>query len=112
MALSEESSRILVLLFSWVVYILLGLLAFKAVEDDGCLKNKSNEDLLMSIKQKTAKAYNMTEAQFDNIARQILSATTSTPQWSYAGSLSFVIQLLTTIGEQTSFTLLIHKSSP
>ena len=52
--------------------------------------------------QNILKDLKMSEDEFDNIARQIKQAGDSSsagPEWSYENALSFIIQLLTTIGK-------------
>lgn len=57
---------------------------------------------LRKMSQRNIHNIYMSEDEFDNIARQIQQAGDSSsagPEWSYENALSFIIQLLTTIGK-------------
>lgn len=76
---------------------------FRAIEHDGDRETeKTKEQLLEIIKLNITAKYNMSEWEFNNIVQQIETASTSTntgPEWDYHESLSFVVQLVTTIGK-------------
>lgn len=91
----------LILFLLWFFYLTIGVLIFRAVEHDGEGKQeKSKEQRLKIAKDKITSAYNMSEAEFYNIVQHIEAASSSNgvPEWSYLDSVSFVIQLVTTIG--------------
>ena len=57
----------------------------------------------------------MSEDKFDNIARQIQqegNSSSAGPKWNFESTLSFIIQLLTTIGKNaTILRVLAHYIS-
>lgn len=103
MALSEKSRTLLYLSLLWLIYLTVGVFIFRAVEHDGDRKpDKTEEQLLEKIKLNITAKYNMTESEFDNIVQQIETASSSSnvgPEWNYHEAVSFVIQLVTTIGK-------------
>ena len=87
------------------------MLIFRAVEhnDDKTKSEKTKEQLLKTLKDDITAKYNMSEAEFKNIVQQIEKASSSNgggPEWSYHESMSFVIQLVTTIGKMQIFLML------
>ena len=80
---------------------------FRAVEHDGDKEpGKTKEQLLEETKLNITAKYNMSEAEFDSLVQKIEEASSSIatgPQWTYAESLSFVVQLVTTIGKLVNF---------
>ena len=102
--MSGKAYKLLFLFLIWVVYITIGVFIFKAVEgSDDIVTEKTNAEL-EKLKQNVTANYNMSESEFDNIVQQIQAATSSSsgPEWSYTNTLSFIIQLLTTIGKLTN----------
>ena len=96
-----KARNLLFLFLLWFFYLTLGVLVFRAVEHDGEeQREKTKQQQLVVIKDKITSAYNMSEAEFFNIVKQIEAASSSNggPEWSYHESVSFVIQLVTTIG--------------
>ena len=94
--------NLLVLFLIWFVYITIGVFIFKAVEgNDNIDTEKTNAELLEKLKQNITANYNMSGSEFDNIVQQIqeVSSSSSGPEWSYTQTISFIIQLLTTIGK-------------
>ena len=79
---------------------------FRAVERDH-KKDKPQEETkqqsLDVIRENVTAKYNMSEAEFDFIVQQIEAASSTSsvgrPEWSYTESLSFVVQLVTTVGK-------------
>ena len=103
--MSEKAKKLLLLFFIWFVYIFIGVFIFKAIEgDDDVDPEKSNAEKLGKLKQKITTNYNMSGSEFDNIVQEIVEATSSSsgPEWSYDNTISFIIQLLTTIGKRTN----------
>ena len=103
MADSGKGRTALYLFLLWVIYLIVGVLIFRAVEhDDNKKPEKTKEQLLETLKDDVTAKYNMSEAEFNSIVQQIEAASSSNagPEWSYPESLSFVIQLITTIGKQ------------
>ncbi|KAL9966231.1 hypothetical protein ACROYT_G024277 [Oculina patagonica] len=101
MALSREGRTLLFLFLIWLIYLTIGMLIFRAVEHDGDKKpEKTKEQLLEKLKLNITAKYNMSKTDFDNLVQKIEEASSSNagPEWSYAESMSFVIQLVTTIG--------------
>ena len=77
---------------------------FQAVEhDDDKEQANSREELLEKVKLNVTTKYNMSQTEFDSLVQKIEEASSSSsnagPEWSYIQSLSFVIQLVTTIGK-------------
>ena len=107
MALNGKGRSLLYLFLLWLVYLTTGVFIFRAAEhtvkhDDNEEPEKTKEQLLEKIKLDVTAKYNMSEAEFNNIVQQIEAASSSNgagPEWSYHESLSFVIQLVTTIGK-------------
>ena len=80
---------------------------FNAVEHDGDKEQENTkEELLEKVKINVTTMYNMSKTEFDSLVKKIEQASTSSsntgPEWSYVQSLSFVIQLVTTIGKLVS----------
>ena len=115
--MSGKFYKLLFLFLTWIVYITIGVFIFKAVEGDSETDTEtSNTEHLERLKKDVTTKYNMSEDEFDNIARQIQQAGDSSsagPEWSYENALSFIIQLLTTIGEnaRTIFRVLAYYIS-
>ena len=83
---------------------------FRAVEhnDDKTKSEKTKEQLLKTLKDDITAKYNMSKAEFNSIVKQIEKASSSNggSEWSYHESMSFVIQLVTTIGKMQIFLML------
>ena len=97
-----KAYKLLVLFLIWFVYITIGVFIFKAVEgNDNIDSEKTNAELLEKLKQNITANYNMSGSEFDNIVQQIqeVSSSSSGPEWSYSQTISFIAQLLTTIGK-------------
>ena len=100
--MSGKAHKLLVLFLIWFVYIIIGVFIFKAVEGNGNIDSeKTNAELLEKLKRNITANYNMSGAEFDNIVQQIqaVNSASSGPEWSTAQTISFIIQLLTTIGK-------------
>ena len=111
--MSGKVYKLLFLFLTWIVYITIGVFIFKAVEGDSEIDTEtSNTEHLERLKKDVTTKYNMSivsttnydmsEDEFDNIALQIQQAgdlSSAGPEWSYENALSFIIQLLTTIGK-------------
>ena len=102
--MSGKANNLLILFLIWFVYITIGVFIFKAVEgNDNIDSEKTNADLLEKLKRNITANYNMSGSEFDNIVQQIqeleVSSSSSGPEWNTAQTISFIIQLLTTIGE-------------
>ena len=86
---------------------MVGMFIFRAVErDDKPDPEQSKPQLLENIKDNITAKYNMSEAEFDSIVKQVEAASSASsdgPEWSYHESISFVVQLVTTIGELLNF---------
>lgn len=96
-------NRVLLYLFLlWFIYLMVGMFIFRAVElDDKPDPEQSKPQLLENIKDNITAKYNMSEAEFDSIVKQVEAASLASsdgPEWSYRESISFVVQLVTTIG--------------
>lgn len=101
-AMSGKAYKLLVLFLTWLIYITIGVFMFKAVEGDSGSTEKSNAGLrLKKLKEDVTKNYNMSEDEFDDLVWQIQNANSSSagPEWNYKNTLSFILQLLTTIGK-------------
>ena len=99
--MSGKSRTLLYLFLLWLTYLTVGVFIFRAVEHDGDEKRqKTKQQLLETIKDDITAKYNMSEAEFNTIVQKIKAASSSSagPEWSYHESVSFVIQLVTTIG--------------
>ena len=107
-AMSGKAFKLLVLFLTWLIYITIGVFMFKAVEGDSGSTEKSNAGLrLKKLKEDVTKNYNMSEDEFDDLVWQIQQANSSSaPEWNYKNTLSFILQLLTTIGKTE--TLIIY----
>lgn len=102
MALSEKGRTLLYLFLLWLVYLLVGVFIFRAVEHDGDRKpDQTEEAKLEKVKLTTMAKYNMNESEFNDIVQQIktVSSSNTGPEWNYHEAVSFVIQLVTTIGK-------------
>lgn len=102
--MSGKANNLLVLFLIWFVYITIGVFIFKAVEgNDNIDTEKTNAELLEKLKRNITANYNMSGSEFDNFVQQIqeleVSSPSSGPEWSYTQTISFIIQLLTTIGK-------------
>ena len=102
--MSGKANNLLILFLIWFVYITIGVFIFKAVEgNDNIDSEKTNAELLEKLKQNITANYNMSGSEFDNIVQQIqeleVGSSSSGPEWSTAETISFIIQLLTTIGK-------------
>lgn len=112
MASSGKTYTLLFLFLLWVIYLTVGIFIFRAVEHDGDREpEKTKQELLERIMGNITAKYNMSESEFDSIVQQIEAASSSNtgPEWSYMESLSFVIQLVTTIGRLINFKTTFHK---
>lgn len=113
-------NRVLLYLFLlWFIYLMVGMFIFRAVErDDKPDPEQSKPQLLENIKDNITAKYNMSEAEFDSIVKQVEAASLASsdgPEWSYRESISFVVQLVTTIGELLNFKefpLMLFSFSP
>lgn len=108
MALSEKGRTLLFLFLLWLIYLAIGVLIFRAVEHDGDKKpEKTKEQLLEKLKLNITAKYNMSKTDFDSLVQKIEEASSSNagPEWSYTESMSFVIQLVTTIGKLVTMLL-------
>ncbi|XP_068743602.1 potassium channel subfamily K member 17-like [Montipora capricornis] len=97
----SKARKLLILFLTWFTYIIIGAFIFQAIEGTNENKNGNSGELFKEIKKNITETFNMTDAEFDNFVRQIESATSSSPQgkeWTYVHAMSFIIQLLTTIG--------------
>lgn len=101
----EKAYKLLVLFLTWLIYIIIGVFMFKAVEGDSGSIEKSNAGLrLKKLKEDVTKNYNMSEDEFDVLVWQIqlVNSSSAEPEWNYRNTLSFIIQLLTTIGKNAT----------
>lgn len=102
MALSGKAYTLLYLSLVWLIYLIIGAFIFKAVEHDGDKEQeKTKEQLLEKLKLNVTAKYNMSKTEFDSLVQKIEEASSSNagPEWSFVESLSFVVQLVTTIGK-------------
>ena len=102
MALGEKGRTLLYLFLLWLIYLIVGVFIFRAVEHNGDRKpDKTEKAKLEEVKLNTMMKYNMSESEFNDIVQQIETASSSNagPEWNYHEAVSFVIQLVTTIGE-------------
>lgn len=110
-AMSGKAYKLLVLFLTWLIYITIGVFMFKAVEGDSGSTEKSNAGLrLKKLKEDVTKNYNMREDEFDDLVWQIQQANSSSagPEWNYKNTLSFIFQLLTTIGKTANLMYIIY----
>lgn len=102
MAECGKNRALLYLFLLWFIYLMVGMFIFRAVErDDKPDPEQSKPQLLENIKDSITAKYNMSEAEFDSIVKQVEAASSASsdgPEWSYRESISFVVQLVTTIG--------------
>lgn len=105
MASSGKAYTLLYLFLLWLIYLTIGVFIFKAVEHDGNKEpeNTAKEELLEKVKLDVTTQYNMSKTDFDSLVQKIEEASSSSsnarPEWSLIQSLSFVVQLVTTIGK-------------
>lgn len=95
--------KLLILFLSWILFIIIGAFIFQAIEgsNDNATGN-SEVKLLEEIKKNVTATFNMTESEFDNFVQQIQSAASSSEkgnEWTFTNAMSFIVQLLTTIGK-------------
>ena len=110
-AMSGKAYKLLVLFLTWLIYITIGVFMFIAVEGDSGSTEKSNAGLrLKKLKEDVTKNYNMSEDEFDDLVWQIQHANSSSagPEWNYKNTLSFIFQLLTTIGKTANLMYIIY----
>ena len=108
MALSEKGRTLLYLFLLWLFYLIVGVFIFRAVEHDGDKEpDKTEEAQLEKVKLNIMAKYNMSESEFNDIVQQIEEASSSNagPEWNYHEAVSFVIQLVTTIGKVVLLSL-------
>lgn len=102
MAECGKNRALLYLFLLWFIYLMVGMFIFRAVERDNKPDpEQSKPQLLENIKDNIIAKYNMSEAEFDSIVKQVEAASSASsdgPEWSYRESISFVVQLVTTIG--------------
>ena len=105
MASSGKAYTLLYLFLLWLIYLTIGVFIFQAVEHDDDKKQAANtkEELLEKVKLNVTTKYNMSQMEFDSLVQKIEEASSLSsnagPEWSYIQSLSFVVQLVTTIGK-------------
>ena len=100
--MSGKAYKLLILFIIWLVFVTIGIFIFKAVEGNGDVNSeKTNAELLEKLKRNITANYNMSGAEFDNIVQKKQAATSASsgPEWSYTQTISFIIQLLTTVGK-------------
>ena len=97
MANSFKKTLYFFLLF--FVYLLLGMVIFVAVEDDGGASKARHKGKMNCLRKTTMKKYNMTSAEFGNLTQKMRDLQSSGPDWNYWNAFSFVLQVVTTIGE-------------
>lgn len=111
MASSAKAYTLLYLFLLWLIYLTIGVFIFKAVEHDGDKEqeNTKEEFRLEEVKLNVTTKYNMSQSDFDSLVQKIEDASSSNagPEWSYIQSLSFVVQLVTTIGKPVNSTTVI-----
>lgn len=102
MAQGETNRAFLYLSLVWFIYLIVGVFIFRAVErPDRPNPEKSKTQQLEYMKGNITAKYNISETEFDIIVKQVeaaLSVSSDGLEWSYHESLSFVVQLVTTIG--------------
>lgn len=104
MASGGKAYALLYLFLLWLIYLTIGVFIFKAVEHNGDKEQENTkEELLEKVKLNVTTKYNMSQTEFDSLVQKVEEASSSSsnagPEWSYIRSLSFVIQLVTTIGK-------------
>jgi len=111
MAFGEKDRTLLSLFLLWLIYLTVGVFIFRAVEHDGDREpDKTEKAKLEEIKLNIMAKYNMSESEFNSIVEQIETASSSNggPEWNYHEALSFVIQLVTTIGKLVHLTYFLN----
>ena len=104
MASSGKAYTLLYLFLLWLIYLTIGVFIFKAVEHDGDKEpENTKEELLEKVQLDVTVQYNMSKTDFDSLVQKIEEASSPSsnarPEWSLTQSLSFVVQLVTTIGK-------------
>lgn len=104
MASSGKAYTLMYLFLLWLIYLTIGVFIFKAVEHDGDKEpENTKEELLEKVQLDVTAQYNMSKTDFDSLVQKIEEASSSSsnarPEWSLTQSLSFVVQLVTTIGK-------------
>ena len=116
MASSGKAYTLLYFFLLWLIYLTIGVFIFKAVEHDGDKEQENTkEELLEKVKLSVTTKYNMSQSEFDGLVQKIEEASSSSsnegPEWNYIQSLSFVVQLVTTIGKLVNSTTVIIMSN-
>ena len=99
----------LVRTFGFFLWTLFSAWLFSAVEYTQKDNGEEKHQLLLSLYDFMASEYNMTIEEFNNfsnLAHEALSEPK--PQWTYSASVNFVLQALTTIGENEHEKVLLH----
>lgn len=104
MASSGKAFTLLYLFLLWLIYLNIGVFIFKAVEYEGDKEpENTKEELLEKVKLDVTAKYNMSKSDFDSLVQKIeeasFASSNARPEWSLIQSLSFVVQLVTTIGK-------------
>lgn len=92
--------NISILSLAFAVYLLLGMTIFVAVENDGGANKAREEYELKIMKESAMKTFKMSSSDYDKLFQQIQehSRSYTRSEWTYENGLSFVVQVVTTIG--------------
>ena len=83
------------------IYVTLGTVIIVAIEKtNNADETRKKSKLLSDLQVNITKKYNLTIREFESLADAIYDAKSPSPlKWTYFNGLSFVIQLITTIGK-------------
>lgn len=117
MAALGKGAIFLILFFLWCAYVVLGIFVFAATE--GNVVHNSQErrvrQNVTGLKAETMEKHNMTEAEFETLAKKIREVANSHEdyqderRWNYIDSFWFVVVLLTTIGKEKKIDVINAK---
>ena len=103
MALSAKAKQLLILSCLCAVYLALGTVIFVAIEgdntDEAAVAKQETER--QKLKNATMIQFNMSSDDYDELYTKVLEVSTDStqPEWGYWQGFSFVVQVVTTIGE-------------
>ena len=103
MAFSARTKKVSILSFVFALYLVLGTVIFVAIEDNDEGTSKEQQEVqLKLLKENITKKYNMSSADYDALFQNMRDSSEMNDtkrEWSYEHGFSFVVQVVTTIGE-------------
>ena len=89
------------------VYVALGMVIIVEIEKPESDENQRKLKLLSDLQINITAKYNLSKEEFESLANTIYNAKSPSPiKWTYINGLSFIIQLVTTIGKFLRSTMI------